>query len=155
MHINLQYISCKFKRYRICLYSPLSWFLIILPYIVLISNAYKLSLLCTVILVHFSFFSCWFLFPPLWSMQHALMNPVSRELRLKHGRYCKTKKQFMLHVHSIWNNQRDEMEITLKFNVMIHVWNIFLDFEITKTDKNTMWEGCESKHYKGIFTINL
>lgn len=64
-------------------------------------------------------------------------------------------KKIMLHVHSIWNNQQDEMEIMLKINVMIHVWNIFLDFEITKTDKNTMGEGCESKHYKGIFTINL
>lgn len=58
-------------------------------------------------------------------------------------------------MHSLWNNQQDDMEVVLKINVMIHVRSIFLDFEITKTDKDTMWEGCRRKHYKGIFTINL
>lgn len=58
-------------------------------------------------------------------------------------------------MHSMWNNQQDVMKIVLKNYLMTNVRNIFLDFEIKKTDKNAMWEGCRSKHYKGIFTINL
>lgn len=67
----------------------------------------------------------------------------------------KKEKSSFFQVHSMWNNQQDDMKIVLKIIIIIHVQSIFLDFQITKTDKNTMWEGCWSKHYKGIFTINL
>lgn len=65
----------------------------------------------------------------------------------------KKKKSCFSRAHYV--KQQDDTKIALKIKGMIPVRSIFLEFEITKTDKNTMWEGCRSKHYKGIFTINL
>lgn len=48
------------------------------------------------------------------------------------------KKKKSCFSHAQYVKQQDDMEVLLKINAMIHIQSIFLDFEITKTDENTM-----------------